>query len=531
MTTEQKIGQRIALGFSGTRVSEELRRLVAKYRAGNIILFQRNLESASQAKALCDGLQELIRAETGEPAFIAIDQEGGAVVRLPPDMVNVPGAMALAASGKTENVALAAQITAAELWRIGVNLNLAPVLDVNCNPDNPVIGNRSFSPRPEEAAVFACAAVKAFEEAGLMCCGKHFPGHGDTAVDSHLDLPMVDLSLAELEARELLPYRAAIEAGIPAIMTSHILFPRIEPEKLPATMSAKILRGLLRERLGFQGLILSDAIEMEAIKTHYGMPRGCVEALSAGVDIIYLCHEMPEVEDSLKAVYAAYDAGRFDEKEFDASVDRILRFKEKYAVFGQFGTFGPGDAEDNKDAFDKAIKQRRERNAVLTQSTLAPREAGKAPPPLGPKPFFIGPLPYRSTIASSRPDASLSFGRWFAERFNGAFTETAVDPDAAEIKRVVSSLPEASAVVLGTYNSHLNQGQRELVNALSGAAGQRGIPFIVLALRNPWDISLLPEGAYGMALWEYSEKSFEAAAAVFRGEAALEGRLPGIGHS
>ena len=528
MNTKQTIGQRIALGFSGTTVSEELRRLVTKYKAGNIILFKRNLESASQAKALCDELQELVQAETGEPAFIAIDQEGGAVVRLPPDMVSVPGAMALAASGKPENAALAAQITAAELWRIGVNLNLAPVLDVNCNVDNPVIGSRSFSPRPEEAAAFGCATVRAFEEAGLMCCGKHFPGHGDTSVDSHFDLPMVDLSLVELEARELIPYRAAIEAGIPAIMTSHILFPQVEPEGFPATMSAKILRGLLRERLGFKGLILSDAMEMEAIKTHYGMPSGCIEALTAGVDIIYLCHEMPEVEESLKAIYAAHESGRFDEKEADASVERILRHKAKYAIFGQDGTFGLSADENDKAFFDETIKRRREQNAVLTQRTLAPREYGKAPPPFGPRPFFAGPLAYRATSASSMPLPSLSFGRWFAERFDGNFAETPLNPDAAEIKQIVS-LPHASSIVVGTYNGHLNRGQMDLASALFDVAESREIPFMGFALRNPWDLYLLPEGAYGMALWEYSEKSFEAVASVFRREAELEGRLPEVG--
>jgi len=518
MITKQKIGQRIALGFTGTTVSEKLRCLVGEYKAGNIILFQRNLENASQIRALCDELQELVKAETGEPAFIAIDQEGGTVVRLPPDMVNVPGAMALAASGKTENAALAAKITAAELKRIGVNLNLAPVLDVNCNPDNPVIGSRSYSPLPEEAAAFACAAVRAFNEAGLMCCGKHFPGHGDTSVDSHLDLPLVDLSLAALEARELVPYRAAIEAGIPAIMTSHILFPQIEPEKIPATMSAKILRGLLRERLGFNGLILSDAMEMEAIKTHYGMPSGCVEALAAGVDIIYLCHEMPEVEESLKAVYAAYDAGRFDAEEADASVERVLWHKKKYAAFGL------GSAEDSDDTIDA----RRKLNAVLTQNTLTSREYGKSPPPFGSAPFFLGPLAYRSTYASSTPLASLSFGRWFAERFHGNFAEIPLNPDVSEIKQI-AALPHASSIVMGTYNGRLNSGQMDLVSALHDVAKQREIPFMVFALRNHLDLNLLPEGVYGMALWEYSEKSFEAVAALFRGEAKLEGRIPGSG--
>jgi beta-N-acetylhexosaminidase len=257
-------------------------------------------------------------------------------------------------------------------------------------------------------------------------------------------------------------------------------------------------------------------MEMDAIKTHYGMPSGCVEALAAGVDIVYLCHEMPEVEESLKAVYAAYDAGRFDTKDFDSSVERILRYKEKYAAFGLGGA---GES-------DEVIKARRDLNAVLTQSTLAPREYGKAPPPFGPRPFFAGPLAYRSTNASSEPLAPLSFGRWFAEKFNGNFAETPLYPDAAEIKQI-ASLPHASSIVMGTYNGHLNRGQMDLVSALYEVAEQREIPFIVLALRNPWDLYQLPEGAYGMALWEYSEKSFEAAAAVFRGIAAPKGRLPG----
>ncbi|MDR0314227.1 MAG: beta-N-acetylhexosaminidase [Treponema sp.] len=522
MTIEQKIGQRVALGFSGTKVSDELVRLVGKYKAGNVILFKDNLESASQAKALCAEIQKLIQSETGHPAFIAIDQEGGVVVRLPADMVNVPGAMALAATGKTENVALAAKITAAELRRIGVNMNLAPVLDVNCNHDNPAIGNRSFSSVAQDAAVFATAAVKAYRETGLLCCGKHFPGHGDTAVDSHLDLPLVDRSMDELEARELVPFRAAIEAGIPAIMTTHILFPQQEPEKVPATMSARILKGLLRERMGFDGLILSDGMEMKAIKDHYTIPKGCVQAFSAGVDIVFLCHESSDVEASLKALRAAYDEGQFNTQELDASVERILRFKEQYAAFGLNAAGDPLDdtAED--------LCRRREQNAALTRNTLIPKDSGKALPPLGSQPFFIGPLAYRSTIASAKTDSSFGFAHWFADHFGGTFIETPVNPKPTEISEIISSLPSASSIVLGTYNAHLNRSQMDLAHCLSKTAEQKGIPFICLALRNPWDLTLLPEQAYGIALWEYTPKSFEAAAALFRGEFVPIGYLSEI---
>jgi beta-N-acetylhexosaminidase len=424
--------------------------------------------------------------------------------------------MALAASGSTDNVSEAARITAAELRRIGVNLNLAPVLDVNCNPANPVIGNRSFAPNAVDAASFAAAAVKAFAEEGLMCCGKHFPGHGDTSVDSHLDLPLVDRSLDELEARELIPFRAAIAAGIPAIMTTHILFPQIESEKLPSTMSGKILKGLLRERLGFRGLIISDAMEMRAVKDYYGVPQGCALALAAGVDIVFVCHESPDMEASLREITSACEDGRIDARELDSSVERVLRYKERY------GAFGFDDGEDSLED----ISRRKEQNAALMRSALAAREKGKAPPPLGDQPFFLGCPAYRPTIAFAKPDAALSFASWFAEKFGGGFRETPVNPGSEEIAGIVSTLPPASSIVLGTYNGSINRGQIDLARALSEEAQRRGIPFMVVALRNPWDISLLPERVYGLAAWEYSLKSFEAVAAVFLGEFNPSGSLP-----
>jgi beta-N-acetylhexosaminidase len=516
MTTKQKIGQCFGIGFSGTSVSEDLRRLVKQYKVGNVILFRENIVSAAQVRALCNSIQALVKDETGYPAFIAIDQEGGAVTRLPDDMVNVPGAMALAASGNTENVALAARITAAELRRIGANLNLAPVLDVNCNKDNPVIGNRSFAPNAADAASFAVAAVKAFNEEGLMCCGKHFPGHGDTAVDSHLDLPLVDRSLDELEARELIPFRAAIAAGIPAIMTTHILFPQIESEKIPATMSGKILKGLLRNRLGFTGLVISDAMEMRAIKDYYGIPKGCALALAAGVDIVYVCHEPSDMEAGLREIASACEDGRIDAKELDASVERVLRHKERYGAFG----FNAGE-----DSIEE-IRRRKEQNAALMRSALAAREQGKAPPPLGDKPFFVGSLAYRANIASAKPTASLSFAPWFAEKFGGNFRETAVNPETGDIASIVSALPPATSIVLGMINGSVNRGQIELACALSEAAQRKKIPFMVVSLRNPWDFSLLPLEVYGLVAWEYSLKSFEAVASVLRGEFTPSGNLP-----
>ena len=330
MTLQHNIGQRFIIGFDGTVLTPEFRRLVREYKTGNVILFRENLQSAGQAKALCDDIKALIIEETGIPPFIAIDQEGGRVSRLPADMTNVAGAADLGAAGDAA-VVEAVALTAIELRRIGVNFNLAPVFDVNSNPANPVIGDRSFGATPELVADLGAAAVAAWERAGILCCGKHFPGHGDTSVDSHLELPRVDKTRAELEAGELLPFRRAIARGIPALMSAHILFPQVEPSRVPATMSKAIITGILREALGFKGLVLSDAMEMNAIKQYYGTPTGCIEAIRAGVDIVLVCHDVALMEASLAAVTETYTNSGFDSTAFDASIERIIQYKKKYA--------------------------------------------------------------------------------------------------------------------------------------------------------------------------------------------------------
>jgi beta-N-acetylhexosaminidase len=222
------------------------------------------------------------------------------------------------------------------------------------------------------------------------------------------------------------------------------------------------------------------------------------------------------MEASLREITSACENGRIGAKELDASVERVLRYKERYGAFG----FNAGE-----DSLEE-ISRRREQNAALMRSALAAREEGKAPPPLGDKPFFLGCPAYRPNIASAKPDASLSFASWFAGKFGGSFRETAVNPDPDKIAGIVSTLPPASSIVLGTYNGSINQGQIDLARALSEAARRKGIPFVVVALRNPWDLSLFPKEVYGLAAWEYSLKSFEAVAAVFLGEFNPSGSLP-----
>ncbi len=515
MEKKRLIGQRIALGFSGSTLTEDFKRLVKEYKVGNVILFRENLLNRNQAKELCKEIHQLILTETGYPPFITIDQEGGMVTRLPEDMINVPGAMALAASGEVKNAFDAALLTAGELREIGVNFNLAPVLDVNSNPQNPVIGVRSYGTSPQKVKSFALETIKAYENTGVLCCGKHFPGHGDTAVDSHLALPLIDSPMESLKKMELAPFQAAIDGGIPAIMTTHILFPQLEEERIPATMSRKIITDLLKNQMGFKGLVLSDGMEMNAIKEEYTTPVGCVKAIAAGVDIVFVCHDVDLMEKSIQAVTKAFEENHYNKEEFIASVEKILSFKEKsdQAFRSPFPTPFP------------SLPKAKEENAALMKKTLV--LAGNPLSPLGNRPFFIGPLAYRSTIASTPADTSLAFAPWFGKELQGKDITSPLNPTKEEISNLIKGLQTKpmTHLVIATYNGHLNQGQIDLANELVDLGKEKKIPVTVIALRNPYDLPLVSKEATKIAAFEYSINSFYALKACLQGEFIPTGKL------
>ena len=358
MTLTQMLGQKLVFGFHGTSLSPEFKALIRKYKIGNVILFLRNVESADQLRQLCDEIRALILEETGYPPFIIIDQEGGMVSRLPKDAVNVPGAMALAATGNPENARLASEITVRQLKGLGANFNMAPVLDVNSNANNPVIGVRSFGDDPEAVAAFGCASLAPYRGSGVLCCAKHFPGHGDTAVDSHLGLPRMDKTEQELEALELIPFRRAIAQGVPAIMMSHVLFPALEPDGLPCTMSRRMVTGLLKQKLGFRGLILTDCMEMGAIRDYYGTPEGVVASIKAGVDLAEISSAFDLERAAAKAVNEAAERGEFDVEEIRASVEKILCYKKMLAAQAEPGLCNqPEDRRAAESMARQAISQ------------------------------------------------------------------------------------------------------------------------------------------------------------------------------
>lgn len=431
MDVKTAAGQHIMSGLPGTEIDPAFAALVRECKVGNVILFRRNVKNAAQLARLCASLRELIVSETGMEPFIAIDQEGGVVSRFSPDMATTPGAMALAAAGGDAPYR-AARLTAAQLRAAGVNFDLAPVLDVNSNPLNPVIGVRSFGDLPEEAAERAMGFMRGLLDGGVMACGKHFPGHGDTDTDSHIGLPRVDKSREQLEECELLPFRRAIEAGIPAIMSSHVLFPALEPEKLPATMSRRILTGLLREELGFGGVIISDCMEMDAVAKFYGTVNGAAAALKAGADIVCISHTAALARETAERLWQRYEAAEGEERrELERSGERIAEAKRRFNAVPK--------AETQIFKLRAQARDMLEESFVLMNGPI---------PPLGDSPFFTGCANSRASQASSAANGVPALPTVMARRFGGGCAVCSDDPDSEEIAAIARKARNASCIVL-----------------------------------------------------------------------------------
>lgn len=511
MDIREMIGQHLVAGFEGKTVPDAFKRAVKTHRIGNVILFVHNVESKEQLKALCAEIQDVVMGELGVPAFITIDQEGGVVSRLKDDCAVVPGAMAVASTGRAEYAYAAGLITGRELHALGVNFDLAPVFDINSNPDNPAIGVRSYGDTPEKAAPYALRMVKGLQDAGVLACAKHFPGHGDTAVDSHMGLPVVNKTKEELEKIELRPFQQAIDEGIAGVMSTHILFPKIEKGDVPATMSRRIMTGLLKEEMGFQGLVLSDCMMMGAIKDNYGTVKGMVRALEAGVDLIFASHSIDLSREAAEEMLKAVQAGGISEEELRQSTEKILSFKKKLAP-----------PREDEFALVGSAEHRAQVEAMYAASLAGVRLPENGLPALGEKPLFISCSPFVTTLASNPLLDQISFAGDMQARFGGDAVTMPIDPTADEVSAIAERMPGHTAIVVGTYNGHIKKGQLAVVKA----ASRTGLPVIAVALRNPYDLKDLPENACGIAAYAYSRPVLDAVKKVLAGENELTGRLP-----
>ncbi|HMM69389.1 MAG TPA: beta-N-acetylhexosaminidase [Gudongella oleilytica] len=335
MTFEEKLGQMVMIGIGGFTATEEELNLISENKIGGVILFQRNIKDADQVKEL---INSLIAANEGNPLplIIGIDEEGGRVSRLSGIFDNLPPAAKL---GEEDDLDLSysyGAVQASKLKNLGFNLNFSPVLDVSSNPSNPVIGNRAISSDPFVAERNGESIIIGLMDGGIVPVGKHFPGHGDTSVDSHLTLPRITKNIEDMYTLELVPFIGAIEAGIPAIMVGHLMVEDIDD--LPATISEKMINGLLRENLGYKGVVFSDDMTMGAIAENYEISSAVVDFIRAGGDIALICHGVQPVNEALQKIMNSYLEGSLDEKDINEHVLRIMMLK--------------ADIEENVDKVD-----------------------------------------------------------------------------------------------------------------------------------------------------------------------------------
>lgn len=326
MTLDEKIGQLILAGFDGMSITEEAKELINKYKVGGFILFAHNLEEPTHSVKLLNDIK-LENQKNDIPLFLGVDQEGGRVTRLP-GLSGLPTNAKIGATNDTDYAFQYGELLGEQLQSFGFQFNFAPVLDVNSNPHNQVIGDRSYGSDPELVSKMGVATIKGMESTGVIPAIKHFPGHGDTSVDSHKSMPVVDKTLEELEAVELIPFKAAIDAGVDVVMTSHIALPKLGA-KNPATMSEKIITSLLRGDLGFDGVVITDDLTMGAL-SDYGVAESANEAIKAGVDIVLVAFGHDQIIETINRLKQSVESGEITEARIDESVIRILRLKEKF---------------------------------------------------------------------------------------------------------------------------------------------------------------------------------------------------------
>jgi beta-N-acetylhexosaminidase len=321
------VGQLLHAGFLGMDVPPELRSIAREFGLGGAILFARNVAEPAQVAELSFELAQMTREI---PAWVSVDQEGGRVARLKAPFTEWPPMAVLGRSGDDTLAERFARAMAAELRAVGITLDFAPVLDVHTNPKNPIIGDRALATDAESVARLGATIVRALQDEGVAACGKHFPGHGDTSTDSHIELPLVEHPLEALRDRELVPFKAAIAAGVASIMTAHVFVPALDEEH-PATLSKRIVTGLLRDELGFDGVILSDDLEMKALARDRSVPESAVQAIAAGCDGVLICSGDYDAQAAaMEAIVRAAETDAAFARRLDAALARNRRAKERF---------------------------------------------------------------------------------------------------------------------------------------------------------------------------------------------------------
>ena len=505
-------GERFMFGFEGETVTPHAEKMITDRRISGVVLFSRNIKNSRQLAALCRELQAIQRRVSALPLIIAVDQEGGSVNRIVDGATHFPSPMAVAATGDVDLAGRIGYAMGCQLMGLGVNMNFAPVLDINMRKNNPVIGVRSFGENPEQVAAFGAAMIRGMERAGVASVAKHFPGIGSAEEDPHAETPVITKSAEELEREDIIPFARAVDAGVSGIMIGHARYPALSAS--PASLSGGVVRGLLRQRLRFRGLAITDDLEMGAVRAGRSAGNAAVRACGAGEDLLLVCHSGAAQAAAMTALAGALNSGKLRPVNVRKSLERLRLFKEM--LLARLTTARPGAPEDGEDlareAAEGAITRVSDGEKILPLR-VGPREELLV---LSPAP---GPLTAVEDGAAAR---GMLVGFIAARHPMTEGVSFEIVPSRDDFNRIRKALHGARAVVMGTCNAHLYGEQARLVREVAAA----GKPTVFVALGNPYDAELYPFRAARLAAYGSDGRTLDALARVIFGELAPRGRLP-----
>ena len=545
MSLRDKITQMLMVDFRHwndapfTAMNDEVRQIVSNYRFGAVIYFAQNLTDTEQALTLTAQLQQAAVDGGGLPMLIAADQEGGSVFRLNSGTA-LPGNMALGAAGEEEYAKTAGAVMGSELRAVGINTNLAPVADVNSNAGNPVIGLRSFGDDPAQAGRLAAAVIAGMSEHNVIGCAKHFPGHGNTATDSHYGLPVVDKSLDELLACELIPFQTAIHSGVEMIMTAHILYPRLESdtllsektgrrESLPATMSDDILTGLLKEKMGFEGVVVTDAMNMAGVSENWTPVQAAVTAIRAGADMICMpcplrsLADLPVLDSIIAGIAAAVSDGTIPLSRIDDAVERVLQVKENHGLLDNLPAVS--SLQDALAVVGGEENRRAEREIAAAAVTVVQNRNDTLPLSITPESQVLMMVPY------DNEQAQMLLG-WNRAK------EAGLIPEGAQVRAITftqSSTTDTLRDDLDWADTIIINSEISSATKLNGAswlsafplsvinyANTQGKTTIVQSVDKPYDVQSYPDAQAVLAVYGCKGSSLDPTQALLGGMTASQ---------
>jgi beta-N-acetylhexosaminidase len=493
---EDLVGERLMIGVPGPELRAEDVALFRETRAGGLILYRRNFESAAQLLALIGTLEAALERRL----LVATDHEGGRVIMLGQGVTVFPDNLAVGTAGDESWAYRQGLIEARELRRLGVDLNLAPVLDVLTDQYSPNIGTRAYGSDPGVVARCGVARLRGMARGGLLACAKHFPGKGHSPLDAHLRLPRIESTWEEMNARHLPPFLRAIEAGVPCLMTSHPVYPHLDPAGVPTTFSRRIVSDYLRGELGFAGAVLSDDLEMGAVAETCAVGEAAVRAAAAGHDLLLVCHTEAAQRQAARALVDAYRSGALPRGELEVAAERVRRLRLAHSARAEGGPPAP---EPEGPPLARAMATR-----AVTEVSPGPADFARR---LNGRVVVVFPrlseLAPRITIEPEFLDELTYLRRAFAPV--GIAPEVVlvgVEPTPPELQAATERARAADAVVLFLFDAHLYASNRALLDALQAAAGA----LAVVLLRDPYDAAFLRPGVLGLTAWGFRRCQLDA---------------------